>query len=99
MRIERLARVDQTHERRSSSMQAIASIAPAKSVFATPKNELVALQGFENRTLCDHGTSFAASRLRYSDNQIINTALRPLLLLGTTERCCDDRLSLGSTSA
>jgi putative transposase len=27
---------------------------------------------FENSTLCDHGTSFAASRLRSSQNQIIN---------------------------
>jgi hypothetical protein len=53
-------------------MQATASIAPATSVFATPKNELVTLLGFENRTLCDRGASFAASRLMYSQNQIIN---------------------------
>jgi hypothetical protein len=38
--------------------------------FATPTNELVAALGIENRTLCDHGTSFAASRLRHSHNHI-----------------------------
>jgi putative transposase len=56
-------------------MQATASIAPTKGVFATPKNELVALPGFKNGTLCDHGTSFAASRLTHSHNQIINNRI------------------------
>jgi hypothetical protein len=51
-------------------MQATASIGPAISFFATPKNELVAPLGIENRTLCDHGASFAASRLRHTHNQI-----------------------------
>jgi hypothetical protein len=36
----------------------------------TATNELVAPLGIENRTLCDHGTSFAASLLRHSQNQI-----------------------------
>jgi hypothetical protein len=47
-----------------------ACIAAARNLFATLTNELVAPLSIENRTLCDHGTSFAASRLRHSQNQI-----------------------------
>jgi hypothetical protein len=50
-------------------MQATTSIALGKHFFATPKNELVAPLDFE-KTLRDHGTSFAASRLRHPRNQI-----------------------------
>jgi hypothetical protein len=36
------------------------------------ENELVAPPGRKNRTLCDQRTSFAASRLRHSQIEIIN---------------------------
>jgi hypothetical protein len=35
-----------------------------------PTNELIAPLGIDNRTLCDPGIGFAASRLRHSHNQI-----------------------------
>jgi hypothetical protein len=42
---------------------------------AHPKKELAAPLSSENSTLSSHRSSFAASRLRYSHNQIINNKI------------------------